>query len=303
MTQHLALANRRMLLVHAHPDDETIGSGATMARYAAEGAHVTLVTCTSGEEGEVLVSDLAHLAADETDELGAHRRIELSRAMDALGVVDHRLLGGPGRYRDSGMVGTPPNERPDSFWQADLKTAADDLVPIIREIRPQVLVTYDDFGGYGHPDHIKAHRVAMYAATLAAVPSYRPELGEAWDIPKIYWTAMPRSWVQRGIEALIASGNTNFFGVESADDLPFIVDDSLVSTVIDGTAFGPQKVAALREHATQIDDTGPFFAMSDELGPEALGFEFYRIARGTVVPDILDDLGRETDLFAGVLER
>ena len=292
-----------MLLVHAHPDDETIGSGATMARYAAEGAHVTLVTCTSGEEGEVLVSDLAHLAADETDELGAHRRIELSRAMDALGVVDHRLLGGPGRYRDSGMVGTPPNERPDSFWQADLKTAADDLVPIIREIRPQVLVTYDDFGGYGHPDHIKAHRVAMYAATLAAVPSYRPELGEAWDIPKIYWTAMPRSWVQRGIEALIASGNTNFFGVESADDLPFIVDDSLVSTVIDGTAFGPQKVAALREHATQIDDTGPFFAMSDELGPEALGFEFYRIARGTVVPDILDDLGRETDLFAGVLER
>jgi len=289
-----------MLLVHAHPDDETIGSGATMARYLSEGAQVTLVTCTSGEEGEVLVPELANLASSADDQLGPHRQQELARAMERLGVTDHRFLGGPGRYRDSGMVGTPPNERADSFWQADLKTAADDLVAVIREVRPQVLVTYDDFGGYGHPDHIKAHRVAMYGAALAATPSYRLDLGEPWDIAKIYWTALPKSWVQRGIDALVAAGGSGFFGVESADDLPFIVDDSVVSTVIDGRNFVDQKVAALREHATQVDDTGPFFALSETLGSEALGVEFYRIAKGHLVTDILDEQGRETDLFAGV---
>jgi N-acetyl-1-D-myo-inositol-2-amino-2-deoxy-alpha-D-glucopyranoside deacetylase len=173
-------------------------------------------------------------------------------------------------------------------------------VPVIREVRPQVLVTYDDFGGYGHPDHVKAHRVATYAAALAATRSYRPELGAAWDIEKIYWTALPKSWVQRGIDALVASGGTGFFGVENADDLPFIIDDEFVSTTIDGSAFVDKKLAALREHATQIDDTGPFFAMSEQLGPEALGFEFYRIAKGSIVPDALDEANRETDLFAGV---
>lgn len=271
-----------------------------MARYVAEGAQVTLVTCTAGEEGEVLVEDLAHLAADKDDRLGHHRQDELVRAMQFLGVTDHRFLGEHGKYRDSGMIGTPPNERPDSFWQSDLKTAADDLVAVIREVRPQVLITYDDFGGYGHPDHIKAHRVAMYAADLAAVPSYRQDLGPAWQITKIYWTAMPKSFVQRGIDALIASGGTGFFGVDSVDDLPFIVDDSLVSSVVDGTAYSDNKMAALREHATQIDDTGPFFAMTEQLGPQALGFEFYRIARGVAVPDASDEFGRETDLFAGV---
>ena len=271
-----------------------------MARYADEGAHVTLITCTSGEEGEVLVPELAHLAADQEDALGPHRQGELARAMAALGIDDHRFLGGPGKYRDSGMIGTPPNERADSFWQADLKTASDDLVAVIRELRPQVLVTYDDFGGYGHPDHIKAHRVATYAAALAAVPSYAQHLGAAWEIEKIYWTAMPKSFVQKGIEALIASGGTNFFGVENVDDLPFIVDDALVSTVVNATPYVDKKMASLRAHATQIEDTGPFFAMSEQIGPEAMGYEFFRIAKGELVPDSSDELGRETDLFAGV---
>ena len=164
-------SDRRLLLVHAHPDDETIGNGATMAHYAAEGAHVTLVTCTLGEEGEVLVPELAHLAADQDDQLGRHRVGELATAMEALGVRDHRFLGGPGRYRDSGMMGLPTNDRPDAFWQADLDEAAALLVEVIREVRPQVLVTYDENGGYGHPDHIQAHRVAMRAAELAADPS------------------------------------------------------------------------------------------------------------------------------------
>ncbi|NUR09550.1 MAG: N-acetyl-1-D-myo-inositol-2-amino-2-deoxy-alpha-D-glucopyranoside deacetylase, partial [Nocardioidaceae bacterium] len=177
--------DQRLLLVHAHPDDESINHGATMAKYVARGTQVTLVTCTLGEEGEVLVPELAHLAADKDDALGQHRITELANAMKELGVTDHRFLGGPGHYRDSGMVWAEDGSatagedvKDGTFWRADLTEAADHLVAVIREIRPQVLVTYDQFGNYGHPDHIQAHRVATYATALAAVPSYRPDLGD-----------------------------------------------------------------------------------------------------------------------------
>src|SRR4051812_28576279 len=122
-----------------------------MAKYAGEGAHVTLVTCTLGEEGEIVLPDLAHLAVDHSDELGKHRIEELAEGMEALGVTDHRFLGGPGRWRDSGMMGTPSNDRPDCFWQADLEEALEDLVAIVREVRPQVGVTYNEIGGHGPP--------------------------------------------------------------------------------------------------------------------------------------------------------
>jgi len=290
--------DRRLLLVHAHPDDETIGTGATMARYAAEGAQVTLVTCTRGEEGEVLVPDLSHLAAHVEDGLGDHREVELAAAMTVLGVTDHRFLGGAGRYRDSGMMGTPSNDRPECFWRADLLEASVPLVEVIREVRPQVLVTYDDFGAYGHPDHIQAHRVAMYAAVLAAAPSFRPELGAAWDIPKIYWTALPRSFVQRGIEQLVAAGGKGFFGLESADDLPWAVSDDVVTTCIDGRAYEPLKMAALREHRTQLEQESEFFLLADTVGPEAMGWEHFRLVRGQCGPLGAD--GWETDLFGGL---
>jgi len=294
-------AARRMVLVHAHPDDETIGSGVTMAKYVAEGAHVTLVTCTGGEEGEILVPALEHLAADRDDTLAAQRREELASAMKALGVTDHRYLGGFGRYRDSGMMGTPPNARPDAFWQADLTEAATELVAILREVRPQVVVTYDQFGQYGHPDHIQAHRVATYAVALAAVPSYRADLGAAWDVPKMYWTALPRSFIQKGIDAMKAAGDTSFFGVEKAEDMPVAVADELVTTLIDGRAFEPAKLDAMRAHTTQITVEGPFFALSNNIGQEAMGVEFFRIARGESVP-VPDGLGglHEVDLFAGL---
>jgi N-acetyl-1-D-myo-inositol-2-amino-2-deoxy-alpha-D-glucopyranoside deacetylase len=165
---------RRLLLVHAHPDDETIGTGATMARYVAEGALVTLVTCTLGEEGEVLVPELEHLASDRDDALGQHRIGELAAACEALRVTDHRFLGGPGRWRDSGMMGTPANDHPQCFWRADLQEAVRELVAVVRETRPQVIVTYDDNGGYGHPDHIQAHRVATAAHEAAGDPASRP---------------------------------------------------------------------------------------------------------------------------------
>jgi N-acetyl-1-D-myo-inositol-2-amino-2-deoxy-alpha-D-glucopyranoside deacetylase len=292
-------AGHRLLLVHAHPDDETIGTGATMAKYVAEGAQVTLVTCTLGEEGEILLDDHAHHGADQNDTLGAHRAIELANAMVELGVTDHRQLGQPGKYRDSGMVGTPDNDDPACFWRADLLEAAADLVAVIREVRPQVLVTYDDFGGYGHPDHVQAHRVAMYGAVLAAAPSYRPDLGAAWDIAKIYWTAFPKSFIRQGIEALRAAGETTGFAAMDPDDIPFGVDDELVTTVVNAEDHFEQKMAAMRAHATQISVEDGFFALSNNLGHRVMGLEHYRLVRGTASGD-RDDHGWETDLFAGV---
>src|SRR6516164_2937599 len=172
---------RRLLLVHAHPDDESIGTGATIARYAAEGAQVILVTCTLGELGEIIPPELAHLGADRENRLGAYRITELAAACAALGLADQRFLGGPGRWRDSGMMGMETNDDPRCFWQADVKQAAGELVRIIREVRPQVLVTYDENGFYGHPDHIQAHRVARRAVTLAADPAASAP-GEPWQV-------------------------------------------------------------------------------------------------------------------------
>lgn len=296
---YAARMSKRLMLVHAHPDDETIGTGVTMAKYAAEGVHVTLVTCTLGEEGEILLDEFAHLAADRSDGLGEHRMAELGAAMAELGVTDWRLLGGPGAFRDSGMIGTPSNERPECFWRADLLTAATPLVEVIREVRPQVLVTYDDFGGYGHPDHIQAHRVAHYAATLAAAASFRPDLGAPWRIEKIYWTAFPKSVVREGIAALRELDAENEFAQMNPDDIPFACDDELVTTVVDGTTFLPKKLAAMRAHATQINVDGGFFALSNNIGAQAFGHEYFRLVQGAVGSD-RDAAGRETDLFDGV---
>ncbi|MDX6374361.1 MAG: N-acetyl-D-myo-inositol-2-amino-2-deoxy-alpha-D-glucopyranoside deacetylase, partial [Nocardioidaceae bacterium] len=171
-----------------------------MARYVAEGRGVTLVTCTAGEMGEILVPELEHLAADKDDKLGEHRSTEIAAAMKALGVTDHRWLGGFQTYRDSGMKWhedgyaiAADDIHANAFWHADLTEAADHLVGVIREVQPQVLVTYDPFGGYGHPDHIQAHRVAMAAVDAAADPAYRPDLGAAWTTAKVYWCCVPRS--------------------------------------------------------------------------------------------------------------
>jgi len=297
--------DRRMLLVHAHPDDETIGTGATMARYVAEGAQVTLVTCTLGEEGEVLVPELAHLASHAEDGLGEHRIGELAEAMAVLGVTDHRFLGEPGRYRDSGMVwaddgsATAGDTRPDAFWNADLTVAANDLVAVIRELRPQVLVTYDEFGGYGHPDHVQAHRVATYAVTLAAVTSYRRDLGEAWDVRKVYWTAMAASRMREGLRALRDAGDTTTFeGMDPENLPPMVSEDADLDAAIDGRDFLDLKMDALRAHATQVTLDGPFFALSNNLGQQVWGTEFYRLAKGARGP--VGPSGLEEDLFAGL---
>ncbi|MFM1964840.1 MAG: hypothetical protein RL134_565 [Actinomycetota bacterium] len=293
------MTDRRILLVHAHPDDETIGTGTTMARYVDAGVGVTLVTCTLGEEGEILVPGLEHLASDKEDRLGDHRYGELTEAMHILGVTDWRLLGGRGRYRDSGMVGTPPNDRPEAFWRSDLLDGATELVAVIREVRPQVLVTYDDFGGYGHPDHIQAHRVSMYALTLAAAETFRPDLGPAWEVAKVYWTAFPRSIVREGIERMRAAGETTGFAEMDPDDIPFAIDDALVTTAVSAPQLLDRKLDALRAHATQVTVDGGFFALADNVGAEAFGTEYFRLVRGKAAGPF-DAAGRETDLFAGL---
>ena len=294
------MADRRLLLVHAHPDDETIGTGVTMAKYLNDGAQVTLVTCTLGEEGEVLVPDLVHLAADQQDALGEHRIGELAEAMKILGVTDHRFLGGPGRFRDSGMMGVPSNERADCFWRADLLDAATELVAVIREVRPQVVVTYDDFGGYGHPDHIQAHRVTHYAVALAESSSFRPDLGTAWSVPKVYWTAFPRSIIRNGIMALREQGSDSEFAAMDPDDLPFACDDELITTSIEAPEFLDAKMEALAAHKTQVTVDGGFFALSNNLGSQAMGTEYFRLVRGPAGQQ--SDGGWESDLFAGIVE-
>ncbi|MFF8484319.1 N-acetyl-1-D-myo-inositol-2-amino-2-deoxy-alpha-D-glucopyranoside deacetylase [Streptomyces antibioticus] len=283
------LPARRLLLVHAHPDDESINNGATMARYAAEGAHVTLVTCTLGERGEVIPPELRHLTGAA---LGEHRLRELTAAMAELGVEDVRLLGGAGRYGDSGMMGLADNDDPDCFWQADVDTAAATLAEVILEIRPQVVVAYDDNGGYGHPDHIQAHRVALRAVEHAA--------RAGWAVPKVYYNRVPRSVAEAAFDRLREELPALPFPKSAAvADVPGVVDDALITTEIDGTAYAAAKAAAMRAHATQID-VAPgehAFALSNELAQPLFTTEYYQLVQGEPAPG--EGRNRESDLFAG----
>jgi N-acetyl-1-D-myo-inositol-2-amino-2-deoxy-alpha-D-glucopyranoside deacetylase len=259
-----------------------------MALYAALGAQVTLITCTRGEEGDILTPELTHLSSAETDGLGDHREIELANAMKALGVNDFRFLGQDKvKYRDSGMMGTEPNNRPDVFWQADLEEASDYLVKVIEEVKPHILITYDEIGGYGHPDHIKAHLVAMRASEKSV-----------WQIQKIYWNTMPKSVLAESMAKMKEMGS-DFFGAESVDDLPFAKDDSFVTSLIDGNAYVEAKMAAMKAHHTQIALDGPFFALSNNLGLQVWGHEYYTLVKGEKSAPF-DSNGRESDLFAGV---
>ncbi|MFJ5264118.1 N-acetyl-1-D-myo-inositol-2-amino-2-deoxy-alpha-D-glucopyranoside deacetylase [Streptomyces sp. NPDC088387] len=278
------LPGRRMLLVHAHPDDESINNGATMAAYAAQGVHVTLVTCTLGERGEVIPPELRHLSGAA---LGQHRLGELADAMRELGVDDFRLLGGAGRYSDSGMMGLPDNDDPGCFWQAGLDEAAGQLLDVVREVRPQVLVTYDPNGGYGHPDHIQAHRVATRAAELAEA--------EGVGIDRVYWNRVPRTVVEDAF-ARLADGLAHlpYKKAASVGDVPGVVDDHHVTTTVDGTAHAAAKAAAMRAHATQIEVLEPYFVLSNELVQPLFTTEYYELVRGEPADGI------DRDLFAGI---
>jgi N-acetyl-1-D-myo-inositol-2-amino-2-deoxy-alpha-D-glucopyranoside deacetylase len=273
---------RRLLVVHAHPDDEAIGTGATIAHEIARGTQVTLITCTMGELGEVVRDDLSSHLHTENDSLGQLREREMAEACAALGLTDHRWLGGKGRWRDSDMAGRPGNDDPRCFWRADVGEAAAVMADVLREIRPHVVVTYDDFGLYGHPDHIQAHRVTHAGLDLVAAEGISP---------KVYWTALPRSVIDMGIA----------MGALSPDeDYSFACPDELVTTIVDARDGFDAKVAALRAHWSQIDlDNGEFAGLVSGIADKAFGIEFYRLVRGELgPPDPVS--GKEGDLFAGL---
>jgi N-acetyl-1-D-myo-inositol-2-amino-2-deoxy-alpha-D-glucopyranoside deacetylase len=280
--------DRRLLFVHAHPDDETVGTGATIARYAAEGTLVSLVTCTLGEEGEIHVPALAGLAANQGDQLGGYRLVELERACAALGVTDYRILGGAGRFRDSGMMGLPTNEHPRCFWQADVDTAAQALLEVIREVQPQVVVTYDANGGYGHPDHIQTHRVAMRAVELAQAEGVGPQ--------RVYWGAIPRSVMEAGMKEFANSTENPFGDIRNVDDMPFVAPDDHIAARIEAGPYAEAKMAAVKAHATQIPETSWLSMIATSFGMEALGVEYYQLAPGGPTGEAV-----VTDFFDGVV--
>ncbi|MEV2274194.1 N-acetyl-1-D-myo-inositol-2-amino-2-deoxy-alpha-D-glucopyranoside deacetylase [Nocardiopsis sp. NPDC049922] len=288
------MMDRRLMMVHAHPDDESIVTGATLAKYAAEGAQVTLVTCTLGEEGEIIPDDLAHLAADREDTLGEHRIGELDKACVALGVRDHRFLGGPGRYRDSGMIGAAANDHPRAFWGADVEEAATLLAELIRETRPHVVVGYDENGGYGHPDHIQAHRVMRRACVKAGE---RTMPGSPWQVRKLYAIAQPVSRIEASI-ARLAEDSGSLTPPSRVSDIALGTPDSTVTTRVDATDHWAAKTLAMRAHATQITVEGERFALSNGIAQEIDAVEHYTLLMG---PSPRTSGGEfETDLFAGL---
>ncbi|WP_410620625.1 N-acetyl-1-D-myo-inositol-2-amino-2-deoxy-alpha-D-glucopyranoside deacetylase [Amycolatopsis sp. cmx-8-4] len=275
---------RRLLLVHAHPDDESITTGATIARYAAEGAEVTVVTCTLGEEGEIVheLPELAGLGAWAADQLGGYRVGELKAACAALGVSRHRYLGGIGRWRDSGMAGTPAASHPRAFAGGALQEQAAQLAAVLDEVRPQVVVTYDAFGGYGHPDHIRAHEITMAAAPRAA------------SVARVFHTVASRDDVRAGLAELRAAG-TSRFPVPPDAELP-VTPDEEITTVLDVAAHLPAKLAALRAHATQltvVEGAVPHFALTNELAQPIPARDCFVLAHGPAE-------GAAGDLFGGL---
>jgi N-acetyl-1-D-myo-inositol-2-amino-2-deoxy-alpha-D-glucopyranoside deacetylase len=295
----------RLLLVHAHPDDETLATGATLARYAAEGAGVTLVTCTLGQEGEVIPPQLRHLESDRDDALAPVRAEELAAAMGALGVRDFRLLGG-GRWRDSGMAWLAPgiagagsDVHADAFVRADVDEAAAELAQVVREVRPHVVVTYDPDGGYGHPDHVHAHRVTMRAVELASsgdgsVPG--------WTVPRLCWVQVAQSWAEAERSRVLqaAASGTLPAPLTAPDDgagfPPTVVPDELVGCVVDATAQRDAIVRALQAHATQVRVLPPWYGLSNDVAHVLHTVEGFRVARGQPWPDG----GIAHDLFAGL---
>jgi N-acetyl-1-D-myo-inositol-2-amino-2-deoxy-alpha-D-glucopyranoside deacetylase len=284
----------RLLFVHAHPDDETLTTGATIAHYAASGAQVRVVTCTLGEEGEVIGARWAQLAVDQADQLGGYRIGELTAALQALGIDEPIYLGGAGRWRDSGMDGTPPRHR-QRFIDADPRESVGALVAIIRELRPHVVVTYDPQGGYGHPDHIHTHDVTTAAVAASAGVDYP---GEPWSVPKLYWAVVAKSALAGALDAL-TDVPPEWIRV-TADDVPFGYPDNEIDAVIEVDDQLPAKVAALRAHATQVTvaPDGLSFALSNNIVLPIGAIEHYILAAGTAGER--DARGWETDLLAGV---
>jgi N-acetyl-1-D-myo-inositol-2-amino-2-deoxy-alpha-D-glucopyranoside deacetylase len=287
---------RRLLLVHAHPDDETLTTGGTIARYVAEGAEVTVVTCTLGEEGEVIGDEWAQLTADRADQLGGYRVLELTRALNALGVDAPCFLGGAGHWRDSGMAGTPSAANPRAWVNADSDEAVAELVAVIRRARPHVVVTYDPVGGYGHPDHIVVHERVTAAVELSGTEDY-PAAGAPWSPAKVYWTVTEKSALETGVAEI--GDLPDGWRLPDPGELPSVPDDH-VTAVVDVRGVLDAKRSAMAAHATQVivASGGEQFTLSNLVAQPVFGEEHFRLVRGE--PGETDDSGRERDLFSGI---
>ncbi|MFE3193495.1 N-acetyl-1-D-myo-inositol-2-amino-2-deoxy-alpha-D-glucopyranoside deacetylase [Nocardia sp. NPDC059240] len=297
MTHHPGTATHGLLLVHAHPDDESITTGGTIAHYRKRGLPVTVVTCTLGEQGEVIGDEYAHLVADQADQLGGYRILELTRALAELDAGAPHFLGGAGRWRDSGMAGTPSARNPRAFVNSG-NAATDALVQVILELRPRVVIGYDPRGGYGHPDHIRAHEITMAAVDAAS--------DWGWTVPKLYWTVTDGTVLAMHTEALkrrtvdqLPGALPRGWRLPNTGELACVPADS-VTTTVDVSDVLAAKRAALRAHATQVTvaPSGREFALSNDIAQPVLPEEHYILVRGERGP--LGPDGREHDLFAGL---
>jgi LmbE family N-acetylglucosaminyl deacetylase len=265
-----------LMAVHAHPDDEALGTGGVLARYADEGVRTVLVTCTNGELGDAPGGIKPGEPGHDVDAVIALRRRELEASCRVLGVSDLELLG----YHDSGMEGWPQNDAPGSFWRTPVDEAGHRLAELMRRYRPQVVVTYDENGFYGHPDHIQANRITLAALAECGIPE------------KLYYTAVPRSALGELGKTLAAAGIDSPTEIEENPD--FGTPDELITTTVDCTAVAPRKYASLAAHASQSDNIF-FLRLGEPLFAQVMGVEhFVRVqnATGSPIP--------EDDLFAGV---
>jgi N-acetyl-1-D-myo-inositol-2-amino-2-deoxy-alpha-D-glucopyranoside deacetylase len=279
-----------LLCVHAHPDDEAIMTGGVLLRYGDEGLRTGVVTCTGGERGEVVGPGMD--PEEIRPRLGEVRLGELTRALELLGAGTPRLLG----FRDSGMMGTPGNDDPQSFWCAPFDVAVGALVAEIRRFRPSVLVTYDAWGGYGHPDHIQTHRVSLVAVEASALAALYPEAGAAWQVAKVYFASIPKSAIVAFNDLLRERGLPSPFGdATTAEELPFGSPDDEITTTIDVTPWLDRKLAALRAHTSQLSEEAFFLNTPEEFRGVAFGQEWFVRHRSQVPAP-----PREDDLFAGL---
>lgn len=279
-----------LLAVFAHPDDEAFSLGGSYAKAAAAGIHTVLICATRGDVGEIHDPDLDPLEAQER--LATIREGELRRACAILGIAELHFLG----YRDSGMVGTPENADPRNFHNAGLEEATERVTRLLRQCRPHVVVTSNERGDYGHPDHIAANRATMAAIAAAADPARFPEQElPAWEVKKVYYTVISRSALQRMGEELKKRGIALPFGGEERDPTDFTTPDEQITTHIDVREFLVQKREALRAHRTQIGADHFVLTIPDDLLQATFGTEtFARVKSLVRTPEA------EDSLFAGL---
>lgn len=289
------MSDLRLLTVHAHPDDETITMGGLLALCADRGIETSLICCTDGKVATIFDPEYAADEENVRPRLKEIREDELREACRILGVTEVHLL----EYGDSGMAGADTNQLPHAFWKADLDEAVGRIVAHIRRFKPQVVVTYDGNGGYGHPDHIQAHRACVLAVEAAAMAPLYPDAGEPWRVSKLYYTAFPVSAVRKAREFAKTEGIPSLFGEGDVEDLGFLTPDEWVTTTVTHTDQVARKMAALRAHRSQLtEEQFPLLRVSDEVAARVWNEEHFQLAISRV-----PTTPRETDLFAGLEER